>query len=96
MYAYCQDMPGVSEEVATRVEAQIGPQPIAGLVAHVAGPTSVGWRIIDVWETEESYIRFHEDRLNPAVEVATRGLTPPGRPFEFHSVTSVDRLPRRG
>jgi hypothetical protein len=95
MYAYFQDMPGVSEEVATRVEAQIGQEPVPGLVAHVAGPTPVGWRIIDVWDTEESYVRFQRERLNPAVEVTTQGLTPPERPFEFQSVTGVGRLAHR-
>ncbi len=95
MYAYCQDMPGVTEEMATRVEAEVGADPIAGLVAHVSGPTANGWRIIDIWETEEAYTRFQVDRLHPALQVATRGLDPPERPFAFQPVTSVDRLARR-
>lgn len=25
---------------------------------HVAGPTDGGWRVIDVWESEEAFQRF--------------------------------------
>ena len=67
MYAYCQEMPGVTEEMATKVDAEVGDAPVAGLIAHVSGPTAVGWRIIDVWESEEDYDRFVAERLNPAL-----------------------------
>jgi hypothetical protein len=95
MYAYCQEMPGVSEEMATRVEAEVGSAPIAGLIAHVSGPSAIGWRIIDVWESEEDYNRFQTERLHPALQVATRGQTPPSRPFESLPVTSANGLSRR-
>jgi len=88
-------MPRVTEELATRVEREVCDAPISGLVAHVSGPTTGGWRIIDVWESEEEYHRFEEDRLNPARHAATRGLTPPDRPFESDAVTIVDGLARR-
>jgi hypothetical protein len=94
MYAYCQEMPGVGEEMATRVEVEVGEAPIAGLVAHVSGPSPTGWRIIDVWETEEDYNRFLVERLNPALQVATSGMAPPDRPFESYAVTSVGTLAR--
>jgi hypothetical protein len=96
MYAYCQDMPGVSEEMVSRVEKEVGEVPVAGLIAHVSGPTGTGWRIIDVWESEADYQRFSIDRLNPALVVATRGQAPPSRPFESLAVTGADRLSRRG
>ena len=73
MYAYCQEMPGVFEEMATKVDKEVGEAPVAGLIAHVAGPTAVGWRIIDIWESEEDYHRFVADRLNPALQIATTG-----------------------
>jgi hypothetical protein len=95
MYACCQEMPGVTEEMATRVEAEVGEAPVPGLVAHVSGPSQTGWRIIDVWETEEDANRFVVERLNPAVQVATRGSAPPDRPFESYAVTSVGVLARR-
>ncbi len=96
MYAYCQEMPGVNEEMATKVDKEVGDAPVAGLIAHVAGPTAVGWRIIDVWESEVDYQRFVTDRLNPALQIATRGQTPPSRPFESFPVTGANGLSRRG
>jgi hypothetical protein len=95
MYAYCLEMPGVTEETAKKVDQEVGDAPIAGLVAHVSGPTATGWRIIDVWESEEDYHCFETDRLNPAREIATRGLAAPRRPFEALSVTGIESLARR-
>jgi hypothetical protein len=96
MYAYCREMPGVTEEMATRVDTEVGGAPVIGLVAHVSGPTQVGWRIIDVWESEEDYERFLVERLRPALQFVGRDANPPSRPFEALSVTSVDTLARRG
>jgi hypothetical protein len=96
MYAYCQEMPGISKEMATKVEAQIGDAPVAGLVAHVAGPTASGWRVIDIWESEEDFHRFETERLQPALRVATNGHTGPDRPFDFLFVDSANGLSRRG
>ena len=56
--------------MATKVDREVGDAPVVGLVAHVSGPTAAGWRIIDVWESEEEYHRFEVDRLNPARQVA--------------------------
>jgi len=70
MYAYCREMPGVTEEMATSVDKEVGEAPVAGLVAHVSGPRENGWRIIDVWESEEDCKRFQVERLNPALEVS--------------------------
>jgi hypothetical protein len=95
MYAYCNEMPGVTEEMATKVDAEVGEAPVAGLIAHVAGPTEAGWRIIDVWESEEDYKRFLVERLNPALQIATRGAPAPRRPFESFAVTSIPGLDRR-
>ncbi len=32
--------------------------PVEGILSHVAGPTDGGWRVIDVWESEEAFHRF--------------------------------------
>lgn len=95
MFAYCLEMPGVTEALATRVDQEVGSETPAGLVAHVSGPTSDGWRIIDIWETEADQQRFQAERLGPAVGRATAGMGgPPPVPFEMRSVTGVDNLTR--
>jgi hypothetical protein len=94
MYAYCLDMPGANEETARRVDDAVGPAPVAGLVAHVSGPSKDGWRIIDVWATEADQQRFQAERLGPAVEKVTGGMAAPSRPFETRAVMGVEDLSR--
>jgi hypothetical protein len=69
MYAWCQDMPGVTAEHYARVVAELAGADTSapGLVAHVAGPVPGGFRIVDVWESEEHARRFARDHLDPAV-----------------------------
>ena len=69
MFATCVTIPSDTETPAA-VEALITQTP-EGLVAHVAGPVEGGWRIIDVWESEEHQRRFQTEVLRPAmVQVA--------------------------
>jgi hypothetical protein len=32
--------------------------PVEGVLVHVAGPTETGWRVVDVWESEDAFNRF--------------------------------------
>ena len=32
--------------------------PVDGILSHAAGPTSDGWRVVDVWDSEEPFERF--------------------------------------
>ena len=32
--------------------------PVEGILAYAAGPTDEGWRVVDVWESEEAFQRF--------------------------------------
>jgi hypothetical protein len=95
MFAYCLEMPGVTEAMTVRVDEEVGSAPVPGLVAHVSGPSNDGWRIIDIWETEADQQRFQTERLGPAVTRATAGMSgPPPVPFDMRSVTGVDALTR--
>jgi hypothetical protein len=42
--------------------------PPDGGLFHVAGPMPGGWRVVDIWESEEAFERFAGERLRPAVE----------------------------
>jgi hypothetical protein len=41
--------------------------PVEGLIAHIAGETDGGFRVIDVWESEEAFRRFG-DALAPILK----------------------------
>jgi hypothetical protein len=62
------DNPEGSQEVYDKVREQLGlvDKP-AGGIFHVAGPSpNGGWRVIEVWESEEDANRFFKERLEPA------------------------------
>lgn len=63
-YAFVQDVAASWEQyehfsAALRFEA-----PPPGLIAHVAGPTDEGFRVIDIWASEHEW-REYERRIRP-------------------------------
>ena len=47
--------------------------PVEGLLAHVAGEGASGFRVIDVWESEEAFGRFGETLVPILREVGVEG-----------------------
>jgi len=74
-YAFVQDVAASWEQYERLSGSLIDPAP-QGLVLHVAGPTDEGFRVIDVWESEEAWERFRAERLGPALAA----LDGPSRP----------------
>ena len=74
-YAFVEDVAASWEQYESFAAALAGPAP-PGLVVHVAGPTDEGFRIIEVWESEEAWRRFLADRPGPDTE-GERALVPP-------------------
>jgi hypothetical protein len=74
------DNPHGSQEIYERVREIIGlEQEPAGGICHLAGPRPEGgWRVIEVWESEEDARRFISERVLPAMEAV--GAQPPGPP----------------
>jgi len=65
--AHIIDMPqaGVREyEQAFALIHPDGAWPV-GQLDHIAGPTPEGFRVIDVWESQEAFDRFERDVLEP-------------------------------
>src|SRR5205823_5605813 len=66
-WASVQDNEGLTLDIYDRVTAELGDDPPAGLIVHTAGTHGNGVRIIDVWESEDAWTRFRDERLGPAV-----------------------------
>jgi hypothetical protein len=47
--------------------------PVGGVLVHVAGQTAKGFRVIDVWESEEAFGRFGEKLMPILKEVGVEG-----------------------
>jgi hypothetical protein len=73
------DNPEGSQEIYDKVREQLGVEDRpAGGILHVAGPSPAGgWRVIEVWESEEDANRFFNERLKPAFEAAGVSGAPP-------------------
>jgi hypothetical protein len=50
------------------VELNVTEHPIDGLISHTAGPMEGGWRVIDVWQSDEKFGAFGANRLGPALQ----------------------------
>ena len=61
---------GMSAELYDQVNNRVNPpgDAPAGLIFHSAGPSPEGgWRIVDVWESRETFDRFFETNVGPTV-----------------------------
>ena len=67
---------------AMNVEAD----PPDGMISHAAGFDGNTWRIFDVWESEDHYQRFFEDRVMPSLQqTSAQGEPPQVRTYELHN-----------
>ena len=69
--------PGVTQEQYEAVLQQLnlgGRMPPGGIF-HAAGPIEGGWRVVDVWETQEAFDIFLREKLEQAMLNA--GMAPP-------------------
>ena len=81
------DAPGITaEQDKAMMEAlQLEANPPPGARVRLAGPTENGWRIVSLWDSEESFDAFRRERLEPTLEKAGRSVPE----FEFWPIESV-------
>jgi len=60
--------------------------PVKGLLTHIAGETPNGFRVIDVWESEEAFQKFGE-ALKPIM--AKLGLEEQPETYAVHTLVSA-------
>ena len=58
------------DEVSKKVMA--GGKLPDGCLVHVAGPGEKGWRVITVWESDDRFQQFRDEKLIPALREAGR------------------------
>src|SRR5438132_1803558 len=69
--AYEQSVLGVTGG-KSRVESPAD-WPVEGLVAHIAGQGQNGFRVVDVWESEDAFNRFGEKLMPVLQEIGVEG-----------------------
>ena len=93
-YAFVEDIAASWEHYQRFAAALEGPTP-EGLILHAAGPTDEGFRIIGVWESEDAWQRFRNDRLDPAAEDVAQ-IPPTFRALRTRHIVQQSALPDRG
>jgi hypothetical protein len=59
------------DEVSSRLmESEQLPE---GCLVHIASPTSGGFRVITVWDSEDQYRQFREEKLVPTIKEISGG-----------------------
>lgn len=72
------DNPAGSQDTYNKVRAQAGVDGPAGGIFHVAGPSpNGGWRVIELFASEEAAKHFVAERLRPAFEAVGAPAPPP-------------------
>ena len=84
------DNPKGSQEVYEKVRAHLGIDRAVGGIFHVAGPSPTGgFRVIELWESEEDARAFLRERFAPALEAI--GVSGPPPRIEFWPVHNTMR-----
>ena len=80
------DNPEGSQEVYDQLREQVGLDRPAGGVLHVAGPRpNGGWRVIEVFDSEDAAKRFVKERLAPGFQAIGAPPPPPPQFWPVHN-----------
>ena len=79
------DNPNGSQEIYERTRELIGLERPGGGICHLAGPRPEGgWRVIEVFDSEQDAQRFIQERVAPAMEAVGAPAPPPPQFWQLH------------
>ena len=66
------EMEGANQDLYDQVNPKVmeGGNLPDGCELHIAGPYENGWRVITVWDSEEAFQQFRDEKLIPALQEA--------------------------
>ena len=78
--------PGITQSQYDQARQEVSPDNRlpAGALYHVAGPTANGWRVVEVWESQEAIDRFFAEKLGAALARAGIDIQP--QLFQVHNI----------
>ena len=77
--AFLLEFPGATQKQFDQVAEKIGSSSPPGLLYHVEGPIAGGWRVVDVWESQEAVETFLQETLGRVLQEA--GIATPKPQF---------------
>lgn len=91
-YSVSYTVPG-NEEIYAKVKAEIGNDQPQGLIVHLVVQQEAGLKHIEVWDSEESWVKFRDEEAQPAVNRFLKSIgfdePPPAPPEEELQVIDV-------
>lgn len=62
-------VPGQTQEGYDQALAHLGPalREATGFIAHGAGPSAEGWRVFEIWESQDQATRFFAKFIQPSL-----------------------------
>lgn len=80
------DNPNGSQDIYEKARKKLELDAPAGGILHVAGPSpNGGWRVIELFESEDAARRFLTERLGPAFKAAGAPAPPPPQFWPVHN-----------
>ena len=83
-WGFIQQLP-VTRDQYDQVNGEIGEDP-DGLILHTAAEKGGGVQVIDVWESEDAYRRFEQEKLGPALGKAGIDISGGPPPLEGYEI----------
>ena len=80
------EVPGMTQAQYDQIRGALSPdnRPAPGLLYHVAGPTPDGWRVVEVWESQEALDRFFQGPAAQVLQGAGAAIQP--QPWPVHNL----------
>ena len=84
------DMPGLTQQqydsILQALGRSLGAEPEPGQIFHVSGPYEGGWRVVDVWESQEAVDTFFQGKLSEAMAKAGVEFSATPEIFEVYNI----------
>jgi hypothetical protein len=88
------EIPGCTQQQYDDVMADLALEGMPdGGILHVAAPMEGGWRVLDVWESQEKFDRFFNEQLHATLVKNNVSLENPPKFSPVYNVMSIDRAP---
>jgi hypothetical protein len=77
---------GVTQAQYEQVRNEVAPDNklLPGMLYHAGGPAQNGWRVVEIWESQEAADRFFRDKLGAALQKANISVQPEF--FQVHNI----------
>jgi hypothetical protein len=84
--AFLFEIPGVTEVQQDQImeHLQRGGKTAQGRIFHLDGPMEGGWRILDVWESQEAANTFFQEALGTTLQALGLALAQPRQVWTVH------------